>query len=81
MIHLTPFVITVVLLALVAVSVVVAIAVSRARRLDRLHQRILASRDALSRLLVRRASEVELLAHTASLDPALGGTLLEAARA
>lgn len=50
--------------ALVILAVSVGAAIGRARRLDRLHQRIIASREALSRLLLRRASEASLLAQT-----------------
>ena len=39
------------------------------------------SRDALSRLLLRRASEAELLAHAAGLESAGGPSLVDAARA
>ncbi|WP_455150746.1 hypothetical protein [Schaalia odontolytica] len=62
-------------------AVIAGVAVSRARRLDRLHQRILASRDSLSRLLLRRASEAELLAHASGCESAGNLGLVDAARA
>lgn len=78
MISLSPWLIVAIALAVIALSVVSAFAITRARRLDRLHQRILASRDSLSRLLLRRASEVDLLTRSAGLD---GSGLAEAAHA
>ena len=54
----------------VLTAVVAYLCVMGARRLDRLHQRILANRDALSRLLVRRASETLLLAREDALGRA-----------
>lgn len=81
MIHLSPLAVAAFCLVIIAIFVVAATAVSRARRLDRLHQRILASRDALSRLLVRRASEADLLARTAALGAETATGLVEAARA
>ena len=56
MILLSPWVLVGVAVLIVALGIVAFVAISRARRLDRLHQRIIASRDALSRLLLRRAS-------------------------
>ena len=64
MISLSPWALVGVVVAVAALAGIVAGGISRARRLDRLHQRIIASRDALSRLLLRRASEASLLAHT-----------------
>ena len=78
MISLSPWLLVAIALAVIALSVVSAFAITRARRLDRLHQRILASRDSLSRLLLRRASEVDLLTRSAGLD---GSGLAEAAHA
>ena len=69
MISLSAWVLFAIVLVLVALAISVGAAISRARRLDRLHQRIIASRDALSRLLLRRASEASLLAQTA---PSMG---------
>ena len=56
MISLSPWLLVAIVLAVIALGVVAGFAITRARRLDRLHQRILASRDSLSRLLLRRAS-------------------------
>lgn len=81
MISLSPWLLAAIVLAVIALAVVAGFAITRARRLDRLHQRILASRDSLSRLLLRRASEAELLAHTAGLDSGGGPGLVDAARA
>ena len=78
MISLSPWLLVAIALAVIALSVVSAFAITRARRLDRLHQRILASRDSLSRLLLRRASEVDLLTRSAGLD---ASGLAEAAHA
>lgn len=78
MISLSPWLLVTIALAVIALGVVSAFAITRARRLDRLHQRILASRDSLSRLLLRRASEVDLLTRSAGLD---GSGLAEAAHA
>ncbi len=78
MISLSPWLLVAIALAVIALGVVSAFAITRARRLDRLHQRILASRDSLSRLLLRRASEVDLLTRSAGLD---GSGLAEAAHA
>ena len=68
MISLSPWLLAAIVFAVITLAVVAGFAITRARRLDRLHQRILASRDSLSRLLLRRASEAELLAHAAGLD-------------
>lgn len=81
MILLSPVAVGACLLIVVAISLITGVAVSRARRLDRLHQRILASRDALSRLLVRRASEADLLAREVGLDAPDWTGLGDAARA
>lgn len=78
MISLSPWLLVAIALAVIALGVVSAFAITRARRLDRLHQRILASRDSLSRLLLRRASEVDLLTRSAGLE---GSGLAEAAHA
>ena len=78
MISLSPWLLVAIALAVIALGVVSAFAITRARRLDRLHQRILASRDSLSRLLLRRASEVDLLTRSAGLD---ASGLAEAAHA
>lgn len=81
MISLSPWLLVAIVLAVITLAVVAGFAITRARRLDRLHQRILASRDSLSRLLLRRASEAELLAHAAGLDSGRGPGLVDAARA
>ena len=81
MIHVSPWAVVLICVSLVVAALVAGVAITRARRLDRLHQRILASRDALSRLLLRRASEAELLAHAAGLESAGGPSLVDAARA
>ena len=78
MISLSPWLLVAIALAVIALGVVSAFAITRARRLDRLHQRILASRDSLSRLLLRRASEADLLSCSAGLE---GSGLADAARA
>ena len=65
----------------VLTAVVAYLCVMGARRLDRLHQRILANRDALSRLLVRRASETLLLAREDALGRRAGACLTEVANA
>ena len=81
MISLSPWLLAAIVFAVITLAVVAGFAITRARRLDRLHQRILASRDSLSRLLLRRASEAELLAHAAGLDSGGGPGLVDAARA
>ena len=81
MIHVSPWTVVLACVCVIVAALVAGVAITRARRLDRLHQRILASRDALSRLLLRRASEAELLAHAASLESAGGPSLVDAARA
>lgn len=81
MISLSPWLLVAIVFAVIALGIVAGFAITRARRLDRLHQRILASRDSLSRLLLRRASEAELLAHVAGLDSGGGPGLVDAARA
>ena len=81
MISLSPWLLVAIVFAVIALGIVAGFAITRARRLDRLHQRILASRDSLSRLLLRRASEAELLAHAAGLDSGGGPGLVDAARA
>lgn len=78
MISLSPWLLATIVLAVVALAVVAGFAITRARRLDRLHQRILASRDSLSRLLLRRASEADLLSRSAGLE---SSGLADAARA
>ena len=65
MISLSPWLLLAIVFAVIALGVVAGFAITRARRLDRLHQRILASRDSLSRLLLRRASEADLLSRSA----------------
>lgn len=77
MISLSPWLLVAIVLAVIALGVVAGFAITRARRLDRLHQRILASRDSLSRLLLRRASEADLLSRSAGLG---GSGLADAAR-
>ena len=77
MISLSPWLLVAIVLAVIALGVVAGFAITRARRLDRLHQRILASRDSLSRLLLRRASEADLLSRIAGLE---GNGLADAAR-
>ena len=78
MISLSPWLLVSIVLAVIALGVVAGFAITRARRLDRLHQRILASRDSLSRLLLRRASEADLLSRSVGLE---NSGLADAARA
>ena len=78
MISLSPWLLVAIVFAVIALGVVAGFAITRARRLDRLHQRILASRDSLSRLLLRRASEADLLSRSAGLE---NSGLADAARA
>ena len=78
MISLSPWLLVAVVFAVITLGVVAGFAITRARRLDRLHQRILASRDSLSRLLLRRASEADLLSRSAGLE---SSGLADAARA
>ena len=68
MISLSPWLLVAIVFAVIALGVVAGFAITRARRLDRLHQRILASRDSLSRLLLRRASEADLLSRSVGLE-------------
>lgn len=81
MISLSAWVLFAIVLVLVALAISVGAAISRARRLDRLHQRIIASRDALSRLLLRRASEASLLAQTAPFNGGGAEAMRDVARA
>lgn len=67
MISLSPWLLVAIVFTVIALGVVAGFAITRARRLDRLHQRILASRDSLSRLLLRRASEADLLSRSVGL--------------
>ena len=78
MISLSPWLLVAIVFAVIALGVVAGFAITRARRLDRLHQRILASRDSLSRLLLRRASEADLLTRSVGLE---SSGLADAARA
>ena len=78
MISLSPWLLVAIVFTVIALGVVAGFAITRARRLDRLHQRILASRDSLSRLLLRRASEVDLLSRSVGLE---NSGLADAARA
>ena len=78
MISLSPWLLVAIVFAVIALGVVAGFAITRARRLDRLHQRILASRDSLSRLLLRRASEADLLTRSVGLE---NSGLADAARA
>ena len=78
MISLSPWLLVAIVFAVIALGVVAGFAITRARRLDRLHQRILASRDSLSRLLLRRASEADLLSRSVGLEKS---GLADAARA
>lgn len=78
MISLFPWLLVAIVFAVIALGVVAGFAITRARRLDRLHQRILASRDSLSRLLLRRASEADLLTRSVGLE---SSGLADAARA
>ena len=78
MISLSPWLLVAIVFAVIALGVVAGFAITRARRLDRLHQRILASRDSLSRLLLRRASEADLLSRSVGLE---NSGLADAARA
>ncbi|SIA75739.1 Uncharacterised protein [Mycobacteroides abscessus subsp. abscessus] len=68
MISLSPWLLVAIVFTVIALGVVAGFAITRARRLDRLHQRILASRDSLSRLLLRRASEADLLSRSVGLE-------------
>ena len=67
MIYFQTHLVVIAVVVVVLTAVVAYLCVMGARRLDRLHQRILANRDALSRLLVRRASETLLLAREDAL--------------
>ena len=78
MISLSPWLLVAIVFAVISLGVIAGFAITRARRLDRLHQRILASRDSLSRLLLRRASEADLLSRSAGLE---SSGLADAARA
>lgn len=78
MISLSPWLLVAIAVAVIALGVVAGFAITRARRLDRLHQRILASRDSLSSLLLRRASEADLLSRSVGLE---NSGLADAARA
>jgi hypothetical protein len=78
MISLSPWLLVAIVFAVIALGVVAGFAITRARRLDRLHQRILASRDSLSRLLLRRASEADLLTRSVGME---NSGLADAARA
>ena len=78
MISLSPWLLVAIVFAVIALGVIAGFAITRARRLDRLHQRILASRDSLSRLLLRRASEADLLSRSVGLE---NSGLADAARA
>ena len=78
MISLSPWLLVAIVFAVIALGVVAGFAITRARRLDRLHQRILASRASLSRLLLRRASEADLLTRSVGLE---NSGLADAARA
>ena len=78
MISLSPWLLVAIAVAVIALGVVAGFAITRARRLDRLHQRILASRDSLSRLLLRRASEADLLTRSVGME---NSGLADAARA
>ena len=78
MISLSPWLLVAIVFTVIALGVVAGFAITRARRLDRLHQRILASRDSLSRLLLRRASEADLLSRSVGLK---NSGLADAARA
>ncbi|MBS4939618.1 MAG: hypothetical protein KHZ63_08240 [Actinomyces sp.] len=78
MISLSPWLLVAIVFTVIALGVVAGFAITRARRLDRLHQRILASRDSLSRLLLRRASEADLLSRSVGLE---NSGLADAARA
>ena len=78
MISLSPWLLVAIVFTVIALGVVAGFAITRARRLDRLHHRILASRDSLSRLLLRRASEADLLSRSVGLE---NSGLADAARA
>lgn len=78
MISMSPWLLVAIVFTVIALGVVAGFAITRARRLDRLHQRILASRDSLSRLLLRRASEADLLSRSVGLE---NSGLADAARA
>lgn len=81
MIHVSIWGVALACVCFLIAAVIAGVAVSGARRLDRLHQRILASRDSLSRLLLRRASEAELLAHASGCESPGNLGLVDAARA
>ena len=81
MIYLQTHLVVIAVVVVVPAAVVAYLCVMGARRLDRLHQRILANRDALSRLLVRRASETLLLAREDALGARAGTCLTEVANA
>lgn len=81
MILLSPWVLVGLAVFVVALGIVAVVAISRARRLDRLHQRIIASRDALSRLLLRRASEASLLTQCAPFEEGSCAAMRDLARA
>lgn len=81
MILLSPWVLVGLVVVIVALGIVAVVAISRARRLDRLHQRIIASRDALSRLLLRRASEASLLTQCAPFEEGSVKAMRDLARA
>ena len=81
MIHVSIWGVALACVCFLITAVIAGVAITRARRLDRLHQRILASRDSLSRLLLRRASEAELLAHASGCESVGKPGLVDAARA
>ena len=81
MIHVSIWGVALACVCFLIAAVIAGVAITRARRLDRLHQRILASRDSLSRLLLRRASEAELLAHASGCESVGKPGLVDAARA
>lgn len=77
MTHPTTWTILVVVLVLLLLGL--RYAVQLAKRLDRLHLRILSTRDALDALAVRRAAEARMLADSGLLDAAESGELGERA--
>lgn len=75
----TPTLVALLVLAVLAVAAATWYAVSLAKRLDRLHWRLLTARDGLDRLTVRRAADARLLAASGLLEPAAAGEVAAAA--
>ena len=81
MILLSPWALVGLAVLIVALGIVAFVAISRARRLDRLHQRIIASRDALSRLLLRRASKAAHCVRSEASEAGSADAMRDLARA